>query len=131
MPTGVRVVSFNAIYSSTGETNLSNDDKVCPTILDAGIIKTTLKNGDSFIFDGLREYFSHAFTRLDSSELAHTRGPFRMGQERTGEYASPRSYPVYDMLATIYGVKDNATYSTMFRGRVEFTAFLMCAMLFD
>ena len=75
------------------ETYLSDDNKVCPTILDASVVETTLGDSSSIILDSLREHISHAFARLDCLELAHARGPFRMSKERTGENACPRSDP--------------------------------------
>jgi hypothetical protein len=93
-PTGVDALEFEVTYDMMMKTHLSNDDDVCPIILDVGGVKTTLSNGNSIICDRLREHISHSSTRLNSLELADTRGPFRMSKECTGEDTCPRSDPV-------------------------------------
>lgn len=68
---------------------LSDYDKICPTILDAGVIKCPFCNRDPLVLDGLGEYTSHTLTWLKPFKLVDRLGPFWVGEEGAGEDPGP------------------------------------------
>lgn len=63
------VVSRKLISPCNHRTDLSNYNKICPTIFDVGRVECPLRDSDTIIVYGFRKYLPHTLTRLERLEL--------------------------------------------------------------